>query len=92
MSEGEYFTLVFKGSLEEFRGNPLKTETAFGMPVACGIGDAFDEVGKLTERIESLRAALELIAGSPDWLQARQAIAALDNIGPDVSHTPSGSD
>ena len=53
MSDGEYFTLVFKGSLRGFEGNPLKTKTVFGTPVACGIGDAFDEVDRLREQVEA---------------------------------------
>lgn len=34
--------------------------------------------------IARLRAALEVIAGSSDRLQAMQARCALDNIGPDI--------
>ena len=53
MSEGEYFTLVFKGSLREFEGNPLTAKTVFGTPVACGIGDAFDEIDRLREQVDA---------------------------------------
>lgn len=31
-NEEEYFTLVFKGNLRKFAGNPLKTDTPFGVP------------------------------------------------------------
>ena len=50
----EYFTLVFKGSLREFKGNPLKTETPFGMPFICAIGNVCDEADELRERLETL--------------------------------------
>lgn len=46
--------------------------------------DCAAEIEDLKDRIARLRAALELIAGSPDKLQALQAKAALDNIGPNV--------
>lgn len=47
-----YFTLVFKGNLRGFEGNPLKTETPFGMPVACGYGNAFEQVDALEGMLE----------------------------------------
>jgi len=48
-----YFTVVFKGNLKEFEGNPLQAKTVFGTPVACGLGDAFDEIDRLQEELES---------------------------------------
>lgn len=50
----ECFTLVFKGSLRNFQGNPLRTETPFGVPWACGIGDAFEKIDELEAEIERL--------------------------------------
>lgn len=47
--EREYFTLVFRGDLRKFKGNPLKTETPFGVPIAASLGDALVELNKLTE-------------------------------------------
>jgi hypothetical protein len=43
------------------------------------------EIASLRRENERFRAALEVIAGSSDKLQALQAIAALDNIGADVA-------
>ena len=43
----ERFTLVFVGNLRKFQGNPLRTETPFGIPIVCGIGDAFEEADGL---------------------------------------------
>lgn len=36
--EHKYFALVFEGDLRKFEGNPLKTVTPFGVPIACGLG------------------------------------------------------
>jgi len=57
----QYFTLVFRGSIRDFK-EPLKTETPFGIPVAACVGDAFAE----TDRIEQLEAALRKIANGED--------------------------
>lgn len=51
--EEEYFTLVFKGDLRKFVGNPLKTETPFGVPWAASIGDVCAEADELRERTEN---------------------------------------
>ena len=56
----EYFTLVFKGNLREFKGNPLRTETPFGIPFVCAIGDLSERVDELEERLETYgRDAME---------------------------------
>jgi len=55
----KFFTLVFEGDITKFKGNPLKTETPFGVPVAAGLGNAFDELENIHE-IED--AAQNLIA------------------------------
>lgn len=47
----EYFTLVFKGNLREFKGNPLKTETPFGIPFVAAIGDLSEVVDQLEEQL-----------------------------------------
>lgn len=60
--EGPYFTLVFEGDIRKFKDNPLKTETPFGVPVAAGIGNAFDVIEKLEdvdEAATTLRQALD---------------------------------
>lgn len=44
---GERFTLVFAGNLKKFAGNPFHTDTPFGRPVGCGLGDAFAEIAAL---------------------------------------------
>lgn len=62
----KYFTLVFEGDITKFKGNPLKTETPFGVPYAAGLGDAFAKLDKIDE-IED--AAQKLVA----------AIARYDN-------------
>lgn len=72
MSEFEYFTLVFKGNIAAFKGNPLKTETPFGVPFAAGLGDAFDKLDTAKELIEAL---LGLELGS-----AERAMAFLDDV------------
>jgi hypothetical protein len=57
-AETGYFTLVFKGHLRDFNGNPLRTETPFGIPVVCGYGDAFEEADNLREELENLTRSL----------------------------------
>lgn len=47
------------------------------------------EIARLTQEVERYRAALTVIAGSADRLQASQAICALDNIGPNALDQPS---
>lgn len=56
----EFFTLVFKGNLREFKGNPLRTETPFGTPFVCAIGD-------LSEKVDELEDALHRIV---QWADA----------------------
>jgi hypothetical protein len=46
-TEKQYFTLVFEGDIQKFKGNPLTTDTVFGVPVAVGIGNAFDQIEEL---------------------------------------------
>jgi hypothetical protein len=65
-SKREYFTLVFEGDITKIQGNPMKIETPYGLPVASGMGNAFDALENLHE-IED--AATKLIA----------AIARYDN-------------
>jgi hypothetical protein len=71
MGDRDYFTLVFKGDITKFKGSPLKTETPFGVPVAAGLGDAFQKLENIFE-IED--AAQKLIA----------AIARIDNDADDA--------
>ena len=54
LPEDEYFTLVFKGNLRKFPGNPLRTETPFGIPFVCSIGDLSEKVDALQEELEAL--------------------------------------
>lgn len=42
------------------------------------------EIKRLTEERDRYKAALVVISGSSDRLQASQAICALDNIGPTI--------
>lgn len=59
MSNREYFTLVFKGDITKIQGNPMKIETPYGLPVASGMGNAFDVIENIHE-IED--AASKLVA------------------------------
>lgn len=54
--EHSYFTLVFKGDISAFPKNPLKVETPFGVPVACGTGDAFKRIDDLEQRIDDINS------------------------------------
>ena len=44
-----------------------------------------EQIAALTAERDKYRAALEVISGSSDRLQAAQAACALQNIGPDTS-------
>lgn len=47
-NEHEFFTVVFKGDLKKVGPNPFRiTDTPFGEPIACGVGDAFVEIESL---------------------------------------------
>lgn len=59
MSNRKYFTLVFEGDITKIEGNPMKIETIYGVPIASGMGNAFDVLENLHE-IEA--AAQKLIA------------------------------
>lgn len=63
-SETECFTLVFKGDITKFKGNPLRTETPFGVPYSAAIGDVIDAHDKLQEAVENLHSAAEQIVQS----------------------------
>jgi hypothetical protein len=56
MSDTDFFTVVFKGNLRDFKGDPLKAETVFGVPSACGLGDAFEETDRLRELLDKAEA------------------------------------
>lgn len=45
------FTAVFDRDIRAFDGNPLRTETPFGMPESVAVGD-------ICERMDRLEAAL----------------------------------
>lgn len=55
--DSEYFTLVFKGDLRAFKGNPLKTETVFGVPMVASLGDATKRADELQERLDNIESA-----------------------------------
>jgi hypothetical protein len=56
----EYFTLVFKGDITKIKGNPMKTETIYGVPVASGAGNVFDAL----ENIHEVEAACQKLIAS----------------------------
>ena len=56
-----YFTLVFEGDITQFKSNPLKMETPFGIPFACSLGNALDiieDLHEVDEAAHQLRLAL----------------------------------
>ncbi|WP_024354176.1 hypothetical protein [Brevundimonas naejangsanensis] len=53
-----FFTIVFEGQLQRFKGNPFATETPFGTPFAIGYGDAFERERTLEEAADALAVAL----------------------------------
>lgn len=57
---------------------------ALGNVTARMLTERDDEIARLRGEVERYRAALTVIAGSADRLQAAQAVCALDNIGPEV--------
>lgn len=49
------FTIVFEGDITKLPFNPLKTETIYGKPTACGMGDALADPD---DEIDGLKGAL----------------------------------
>jgi hypothetical protein len=58
----EYFTLVFKGDIRNLRGNPMKIETIYGLPVASGMGNAFDALENIHEIEDACRKLIASIS------------------------------
>lgn len=48
----EYFTLVFRGDIRKLKVNPLTAETPFGTAIIVGIGNAFEELDAIREKLE----------------------------------------
>ncbi len=65
-------------------GDYVPEDTHFLVAIERAESNTPAEIEALKGRIARLRAGLELVAGSSDKLQALQAKAALDNIGPNV--------
>ena len=69
MSDNEYFTLVFKGDIRKIKGNPMKIETCYGVPVASGMGNAFDMIENMIEIEEAAHKLIEAINRMPQERQ-----------------------
>lgn len=54
MPEPTSFTLVFEGNIKKVKGNPMATETVYGIPFAVGIGNAFEEADQLREVLRQI--------------------------------------
>lgn len=74
----EYFTLVFKGSLKGFPGNPLRTETSFGVPFICALGNVCDEIDGFREALEEIADLGDVRSDEAGTIARR----ALDPVGP----------
>lgn len=55
MTDANHFFLIFDGDIRSFKGNPMKTETPFGTPFACGVGNLMEENEMLRETLEKIR-------------------------------------
>lgn len=62
MSKRDYFTLVFEGDITKIKGNPMKIETIYGVPVASGMGNAFDVIENIHEIEEAAGKLIAAIA------------------------------
>ena len=49
------FTVIFPGDIRKFAENPLGATTPFGVSIAVGMGNAFDEIERLQREIRYLR-------------------------------------
>lgn len=63
--DAKYFTLVFAGDITKIKGNPMKIETIYGVPVASGMGNAFDKLEKIDEIADAAHSLLDLISNFP---------------------------
>jgi hypothetical protein len=66
MSNRKYFTLVFEGDITKIEGNPMKIETIYGVPVASGMGNAFDVLENLHEIEDAAQKLIAAIARYDD--------------------------
>jgi hypothetical protein len=64
------FTLVFEGDIRNFNGNPFKTETPFGIPLAAGHGDALAKIDDLERRLEEVISGEDPVILDPVRSQA----------------------
>lgn len=58
------FTLVYDGDISSFSFNPMTKKTAYGVPYAVGVGDAFDKIDRLECLME--RAVVQIQNGDFD--------------------------
>lgn len=56
----EYFTVVFKGDLRKFPGNPLTTETPFGIPYSVSLGDALERIDDMESKDDAHNYILDV--------------------------------
>jgi hypothetical protein len=66
MSNRKYFTLAFEGDITKIEGNPMKIETIYGVPVASGMGNAFDVLENLHEIEDAAQKLIAAIARYDD--------------------------
>ncbi len=55
------FTVVFDGDLRKIKANPFQTDTPFGRPSACGLGNMFEREDEAAETITQMEEALRAI-------------------------------
>lgn len=78
------FTMVFEGDIRSFPGNPLKTETPFGVPYTVADGDLVEQLNDLqdsltpapTPNMPSTPEGWKLVPEDPDnimWCAGRDA-------------------
>lgn len=49
------FTIVFEGDIRKFIGNPLKTDTPFGVPLTVAVGDLIEKLNELEDSAPAQR-------------------------------------
>lgn len=58
LPEHDCFTVLFRGDLRNYEGNPFEAETPFGHPACVGVGDAMQRVDDAVEETSRLLEAL----------------------------------
>lgn len=71
-----FFTVVFPGAVEDYRGNPFLADTPFGRAISIGAGDLPDQLDRLGDAHDDVMGGVQQAA---DFLRAYFGPVASDD-------------